>query len=162
MPNGELTTRKKTMITELKSFKRIIKLVLTLALPLILIACAPVAATEEMQMDDGAHEHKEDEVERIPNDGATIEIVSPEHGTTFASTDDVVVEVAIENFTLNDEGSHWHVYVDGESHGMVVGINTRQALHGLAPGEHMIEAYLALGTHEELQDAGTVHITVTE
>jgi nucleotide-binding universal stress UspA family protein len=130
-------------------------------------------ATEssEMEMENGmehdsenADEHAEEHeaMERIPNEGALIRIVSPEEGSSFTSGKDILVEVEIENFELNVDGSHWHVYVDGTSYGMVVGDTTRQVLRNLEPGEHEITAYLALGTHEELEDGGRIHVTVTE
>jgi hypothetical protein len=141
----------------------------TLIAVLLLLAagCTAPATTDgaDVEHDDqheaDSHEHSDDVV-RIPNDGAVITIAAPAMGTTFSSGDDIVVEITIENFILNEDGSHWHVYVDGESHGMVVGNNTRQVLHGLAPGDHEIIAYLAVGTHEELEEGGITHISITE
>ena len=137
-----------------------------------LISCSPPAdpaPTESVMEMDGDMEHTDDhehahdeEVLRIANEGAVIRIVSPEEGAVFAAGEDIVVEVEIENFTLNDEGSHWHVYVDGVSYGMVVGETTTQVLRNLEPGDHEVTAYLANGDHEELEDGGVVHITVEE
>lgn len=123
-------------------------------------AACTQAAEDAAHEDD--HEHTESEPVRIPNNGAVIRIVSPADGAVFAQGEDIVVEVEIENFVLNVDGSHWHVYVDGVSYGMVVGDVTSQVLRNLEPGEHEIAAHLANGDHEELEDAGVVTITVED
>lgn len=144
---------------------------LFLALSLILAALTLVACgstnhnhMEDMENMDGAdHEHIDHAAQdRIANDGATIRITAPANGATFTTDDDIVVAVAIEGFTLNEDGSHWHVYVDGASWGMVMGGNLDQVLRGMAPGEHLIEVYLAGGDHVELQDGDSISITVQE
>ncbi len=107
------------------------------------------------------HEAVHEDLGRIPNEGgAAIHIISPQEGDVITGSE-VIVEVEVENFEL-DDGSHWHVYVDGVSHGMVLGHDFDQALRGLEPGEHTIEVHLALGTHEELEDGSTVTVTVSE
>ena len=117
---------------------------------------------DEMDHDEMDHNH-DDGVARIPNqDGATISIVSPEDGSTHAFGDQIIVEVAVENFELGEDGSHWHIYIDGSSWGMVMGQNTEQALTGIEPGEHEISAFLAIGTHEEFEDGASLMITVEE
>lgn len=113
------------------------------------------AMTDMEEMDHDDHN-------RIPNEnGATITITSPADGETFGALDQVIVEVEVKNFELGAE-SHWHVYVDDVSYGMVMGGNTDQALPGLEPGEHEISAYLSLGTHEEYEDGDSVTIVVEE
>lgn len=113
-------------------------------------------------MEDMDHNH-DDGISRIPNqDGATIAILGPEDGSTHTFGDQIIVEVAVENFELDNEGSHWHIYIDGSSWGMVMGKNTEQALTGIEPGEHEIAAYLAIGTHEEFEDGDSIMITVEE
>lgn len=108
------------------------------------------------------HEHEEDQShERVPNNGASIHILSPADGATFNAGDEVTVEVKVENFTLG-EGNHWHVYVDGSSWGMVMGENTDDTLRGLEPGEHEISVYLSIDTHEELEDGDAITIVVEE
>lgn len=119
--------------------------------------------TEEHAEEGEEHEHEEGEdheqADRLPNDGAIVRIVSPEAGATLTGTE-VVVEIETENFALGEDGRHWHVYVDGESMGMVGGGATDYALRGLVPGEHEISVYLGLGTHEELEEGATVTITL--
>ena len=140
---------------------------------LFLAACSSAggsepAADETMEsmddedMEDTDHEH-EDEVERIPNEGgASIAITSPANGDSFSTLDQIIVDVDVENFELGVDGSHWHVYVDGVSFGMVMGGNTDRALPGLDPGEHEIAVFLSLGTHEEYQDGDSVTVVVEE
>lgn len=118
---------------------------------------------DEMEHD---MEHVEDEhdhagMERIPNDGATIQITAPEDGAVIQG-EEFEVSIDVQNFALDDDGSHWHVYVDGTSWGMVIGGDTSYVLHGVEPGEHVVETYLALGTHEELEQGDTINITVEE
>ena len=118
----------------------------------------------EEEMEHEADEEGGHEAARVPNNGAVIRIVTPTEGSTFKAGAEILVEVAVENFTLDEDGSHWHVFVDGTSYGMVFGQNTDQVLRGLAlePGEHEIEVRLALGTHEDLEDGDTVTILVEE
>ena len=114
----------------------------------------------ENAMEDLEHEHDE---ERIPNpDGAAITILSPADGATFAEGEEIIVEVQVDNFEVGVEGSHWHVYVDGASWGMVMGGNLSQSLNGVEPGEHLIATYLAGGDHIEFQDGASIHVTVEE
>jgi hypothetical protein len=88
--------------------------------------------------------------------------VAPEDGSTFPFGEQIIVEVAVENFDLSETGNHWHVYVDGDSWGMVMGGNTEQVLTGVAPGEHEIAVYLSIESHEEYEDGDEIHIVVEE
>jgi ABC-type Zn2+ transport system substrate-binding protein/surface adhesin len=115
---------------------------------------------EEHEHDDEMEHEHEDEHLRIPNEGASISIASPENGATFLEDDDVVVTVETDQFALGEEGNHWHVYVDGTSWGMVVGGRLEETLGGLEPGERMIEVYLTTGTHEELKAGDSITITI--
>ena len=130
-------------------------------------ACTPeedtdcCAAPTEEDEDDHGHEDEED-VFMVPNNDAVITIVSPQSGTSFASGEDIVVVVEIENFDLNVGGSHWHLQVDGVAYGMVVGNVLQQVVRNLEPGEHTITAHLSLGTHEELEDYSEITINVAE
>lgn len=113
---------------------------------------------EGEHMEEGEHEHTE--VERIPNEGATIHILVPDDGSSFAEGEDIVVEVEVENFALGEDGNHWHIYIDGTSWGMVTGGDTDQALRGVEPGERLIETYLAGGDHIELEDGDAIMVVV--
>lgn len=152
-----------------KTFYRALLLIAALTLSMSSIAgCTGAEETggsDAMEMehdDDLEHESSGEDVVRIPNDRAVIRIVSPENGAAFSAGEDIVIEVEIENFELNVDGSHWHVYVDGVSYGMVVGDTTRQVLRNLEPGEYMVTAHLANGDHEELEEPGMIMITITE
>lgn len=145
------------------------KLMLSLLLVLSLFlfaACSDGSETEntneEHVMEEEEHgEHEHEGEERIPNpDGATITILSPADGATFAEGEEVLIEVEVENFALGEDGNHWHVYVDGSSWGMVMGGNTSEALRGLEPGTHEIETYIAGGDHIDFEDGDSVTITV--
>ena len=164
-----------------KNNLRHVSIVLVLLLiSLFVVACSssggtePAADDETMEemddmehdddMEDMEHEHEESDGEaaRIPNEGgATITITSPKDGETFGTLDQVIVEVEVENFELSGE-SHWHVYVDDVSFGMVMGGNMDQALAGLSPGEHKISTYLSINTHEEYEDGDSVTIVIEE
>ncbi len=117
---------------------------------------------DDMEEMDHDHEAMDDEVNRIPNEGAVIHITSPASGDTFNAGDQVLVEVEVENFDLGSGENHWHVYIDGSSWGMVMGGNTDQPLAGLEPGEHEIAVYLSIDTHEEMEDGDSILITIDE
>ena len=119
---------------------------------------------EEMDQDheEGMDEHGRGDIVMIPNDGASILITAPGGNATFSPDEDVLVEIAVDNFVLGEEGNHWHVYVDDVSYGMVMGGRTEQALRGLEPGEHTISVYLSNGGHEELMEGDSIIIEVKE
>lgn len=116
---------------------------------------------EEGDMEEMDHEHDDHSADRIPNPGgAAIRIISPADGDEFAAGDQIIVDVEVENFTLGEDGNHWHVYIDGTSYGMVLGGNTDQPLSGVEPGEHEISVHLANGDHEEFIDGDTIVVIV--
>ena len=155
---------------------------LTLGLAFLLsltAACSSTAAEgeDEHQMDSGMsedmghedmgveeeHGHNEGvDVNRVPNNGASISLISPADGATFKSGEEVMVEVAVENITVGESGNHWHIYVDDQSWGMIMGRNMDEVLRGLEPGVHEIAVYLSIETHEELEDGDSVRITIEE
>ncbi len=108
---------------------------------------------EEMGHDD------DDGEPLIDNDGAVIHIVKPTDGETI-SGGSIRVEIEIENFILAEDGNHWHIYLDGVSQGMVTGRTNSHNLNGIEPGEHIIEAFLANGAHEQLRDGASVTVVV--
>ena len=114
-------------------------------------------------MEETDHEHSDDEAaSRIPNEGNTIEILTPADGTAYANGDDVFVEVAFEDFAYGVDGNHWHIYLNDVSYGMVVGLNTSETVRGLEPGEYELLVVMANGEHIEYEDGAMIHITVEE
>ncbi|GAB4577898.1 MAG: hypothetical protein Fur0022_06300 [Anaerolineales bacterium] len=153
------------------SIKKLAFVILVVLLAsLSLSACTP-ATNPETEADheheaesDHAHEAESDHAhdDRLPNEGAVIRFVTPTNGMTYKAGDEIVVEIEVENFDLSAEGNHWHLYVDGSVLSMVAGGATKTVIRDLEPGEHEIEAYLGLPTHEELEEGATLTITVTE
>ncbi len=137
-----------------------------------LSGCQPQAtATEQTEGEhaeeqENASEHESGEhdeaASRIPNEGAVINIISPADAASFSSGEDIVIEVKVEDFDLTVDGAHWHLYVDGSVYAQVLEGPTKEVIRGLEPGDHEIEVYLGLPTHEELEDGSTITITVTE
>lgn len=153
------------------------KLLISILLILIIAAFYACSSTETepntesgemeaMEHEEGdehtEEEHEEEHMkeERIPNEGASIVIISPDSGSTFGTGEEVTVEVEVQQFALGEDGNHWHVYVDGTSWGMVVGGRTTETLRGLDPGAHQIEVYLTDGSHAELEDGDSIGITL--
>lgn len=64
------------------------------------------------------------------------------------------------NFSIGEEGNHWHIYLDGNPI-MVMG-GTTFVLQNLSPGHHEIKVYLSLETHEDLEQGDSVMIMVSE
>jgi hypothetical protein len=154
-----------------KHFSRFLFVTLLLILSAaFLTACASPATADPTEVPQDMGDMTEDEHTMqhemedgmVPNDGAVIRIVSPADGATFAVGDDIKVEIEVENFKLNDDGSHWHIYVNGSSYSMVTGETYSWVVRGLEPGEHEIMAHLALGTHQDLEEGAMIHVTITE
>lgn len=143
---------------------------LAAGLLILLLASCSMDSSQEEHMDHQMSEEMEHEYvsgemsqQRIANEeGVKIQIISPEPGVNFAQGEDIVIQVVIENFILDDAGSHWHVYVNGESHGMIMGQTQKHVLRGLEPGEYMISTYLANGSHQEFEDGSMIHLNVIE
>lgn len=150
------------------SFKKITLLTLIFLLAAFsLAACQPAASEAPTDEHAADHEHEmdhehESDTARVPNDGAVVHLVSPADGATFKAGEDIVVEIEVENFDLNAEGNHWHLYVDGSVLTMVQQGAAKTVIHGLEAGEHHIEVYLGLPTHEELEEGAMAMINVEE
>lgn len=157
------------------SSKLLISILLLLAIAAFSACSSPSTETEPntesgemeaMEHEEGdehteaEHQEEHKEEERIPNEGASIVIISPDSGSAFGTGEEVTVEVEVQQFALGEDGNHWHIYVDGTSWGMVVGGRTTETLRGLDPGAHQIEVYLTDGSHAELQDGDSIDITL--
>lgn len=157
----------------MKKQTRILALLLTLFLLAFTAACAASTGgsddhdsgvTDHEHEDAADHEH-EDGAEHaedmpVPNNGALIEIISPADGATFSSSDNIVVEIAVTNFALGEDGNHWHVAVDDATYGMITGVAHDTVLRGLEPGEHTISVVLANGKHQNLEGGDAITIEI--
>lgn len=131
-----------------------------------LSACSAAADTE-LEEDNSGMDHDEDmsgmdhETRRfVPNDGAKVSIVSPADETVFKSSDSVPIVIETVDFTIGEDGKHWHIYLD-DAPIMVMG-GTSFVLQNLSPGAHQIEVFLSLGTHEDLEQGDKISIVVEE
>lgn len=119
----------------------------------------PVTVQEAMDMGGHGDEHAP---HRVPNEGAVIRLVSPTEGAVFHAGDEIRIQIETENFTLGEEGNHWHFYVDGESPQMVMGGMNEAILRDLAPGTHEISVFLSRGDHADLEEGDSVTIIVAK
>ena len=118
---------------------------------------------EEMDHEDGGdHSHDDAAADRIPNEGNSVEILEPADGAAFANGEAVTVKVAFDNFAYGEDGNHWHIYINGSSYGMVVGLNVEETVRGLEPGTHEVVVVMANGDHIEFEDGASITITVEE
>lgn len=124
-------------------------------------AMAGEPMAEAMSADEMAHAEASSAA-RVPNNGATIRILSPGDGATFPAGEPVPVRVAIDNFELSPGGNHWHIEVDGVEVAMVMGAADTATLRDLAPGVRRIEAVLANAQHQDLQDGFTIQLTIED
>jgi hypothetical protein len=140
------------------------RLLLSLIAVMLLAACGTADHGHNNGHESDSHEQSGDmpaHGDRIPNNGAVVNIVSPADGDTFAQGDQIVVEIETENFVLGEDGNHWHLYVNGESWGMIMGANNTEVVRGLTPGQHEISVYLSIYTHEDLEDGDAVTVIIT-
>jgi len=151
------------MKTIIKS-KKAIQTCLLIGFIIFTAACSNNAKTDATESTNASSNFEPDPVfdNRVPNNGATVKIVSPTTGANVQKGTQVILEIETTHFDMSDEGNHWHVYVDGQSWGMVTGGNMDQPLTGLSAGEHDIGVYLSIDTHEELEEGDHITIVVSE
>ena len=118
------------------------------------------AANNEHDHGDAEHEHGSSEM--VPNNGAVITLLSPTDGDSFTTSDEIKVEVEVENFSLGQDDNHWHIYVGDTEYAMVVGENTSDVIRGLEPGEYTVTVRLANGDHQDLEEGDSATITISE
>jgi len=123
----------------------------------VLVASLASAPNLSAHGSDGQMEEHE---ARVPNYGAVIRIVSPADGYVCPAGMDFEVCVELEQFTLVQDGCHWHVSVDGEPWSMIMDDRLNEVLHGLQPGEHRIEVLLADGEHRDLEEGDAITVVV--
>jgi hypothetical protein len=91
-------------------------------------------------------------------DAPSIRILSPTDGEVLYGSE-VLISIETENFDLNSEARHWHLWVDGQLVGMVyqpVGIID------LTPGTHLICASLGNTDHADLGMPAGIIVTVQQ
>ena len=88
-------------------------------------------------------------------DAPTVQIVQPSQAVIYGSA--VTVTIVTNNFDVNAEGRHWHLWVDGQLNGMVYQPN---AIIDLAPGVHTLCASLGNTDHADIGMPDGVVITV--
>ena len=104
-----------------------------------------------------------DEPPRLPNEGASILIVSPASSSVHPPDREIEVVVSVDGIQLGGEANqHWHIYVDGESWGMIFGEETSHNLFGMLPGEHVVSVYLANAEHVEYEEGDSIRLVVEE
>ncbi|KAA3642962.1 MAG: hypothetical protein DWQ07_20785 [Chloroflexi bacterium] len=103
------------------------------------------------------------EPERLPNNSASILIVSPASSSVHPEGREIEVVVAVDNFELGGgTNNHWHIYVDGENWGMIFGEETSHMLFGVPLGEHEVSVYLANNEHVEYEEGDSILINIEE
>ncbi|MCL4871484.1 MAG: hypothetical protein KJ063_21200 [Anaerolineae bacterium] len=132
---------------------------------LLILVAMFAAACASGNHSNNDHSHDEDDHDpnhgRVPNNGAVIRLISPTDGATFARNEEIVVQVEVENFTLGEDGKHWHIFVGDREYAMVMGANPSDVIRGLEPGEYLISVYLSDADHNDLEDGDSATITVT-
>lgn len=113
-----------------------------------------------MDMGEGADGGGEEEEPFIPNDGAVVHISTPANEANFKLGDPVLMTIETTNFTIGENGNHWHIFLDGTPI-MVMGGNT-YVLQDLSVGQHNIMVYLSNGQHENLEQGDQITILVEE
>lgn len=130
------------------------------------VACG--TTTTNRSPDDHASstiEHEENHSDQtggmVPNNGATIQILSPVNDTTFKTSDSIKVEVELTNFELT-EGNHWHVHLNELEYAMVTTNDTSYVVRGLAVGEYELSVHLSNAQHQSLENGDSITIQITE
>jgi hypothetical protein len=91
-------------------------------------------------------------------DAPTIQIVEPtDDGVVYGSQ--LAVTVETDNFEINSEGKHWHIWVDGQLQMMLYGPT---AVINVAPGTHEVCAIMSDGNHVDLGSPAGITLTVAQ
>lgn len=91
------------------------------------------------------------------SDAPTVRIVQPTVDTAYGSA--VTIAIQTDNFDLNVEGRHWHLWVNGQLQGMVY---QPTAIIDLAPGNYTICASLGNTDHADIGMPAGKRITVEQ
>ncbi|MEZ4668256.1 MAG: hypothetical protein R3E39_10105 [Anaerolineae bacterium] len=88
-------------------------------------------------------------------DAPSVRIVQPAEKTIYGSA--VTIAIVTNNFDINAEGRHWHLWVDGQLNGMVY---QTTAIIDLTPGVHTLCASLGNEQHADIGTPDGVVISV--
>jgi hypothetical protein len=91
-------------------------------------------------------------------DAPTITFTSPADGDVIYG-DQAIVSIQTDNFDLNVEGRHWHLWVDGTLMGMVY---QDSAIIDLTPGTHVLCASIGNTDHADLGIPAGLTLTVQQ
>lgn len=156
---------KKKDFEHMNHYKSIHKIIFTLLVTLIASSCGIQnnEPNNHNHANENSHSHEENdshEESRSPNNGSTVILISPIEGQIFESGEHITIAIEVNNFELSVNEGHWHLYIDGESEGMVTHGKTEVIIKELPEGKHTISAFLTQFTHVELEKGATVTITV--
>jgi hypothetical protein len=91
-------------------------------------------------------------------DAPSIQIVEPaDSGVVYGSQ--LAVTVETDNFEINSEGNHWHIWVDGQLQMMLYGPT---AVINVAPGTHEVCAIMSDANHVDLGLPAGIRLTVAQ
>jgi hypothetical protein len=85
----------------------------------------------------------------------TVRIVQPTTDVVYGST--VTIQIQTNNYDVNANGQHWHLWVNGTLTGMVY---QPTAIIDLAPGDYTVCASLGNSQHADIGMPDGIHITV--
>jgi hypothetical protein len=91
-------------------------------------------------------------------DAPSIQIVEPaDSGVVYGSQ--LAVTVQTDNFEINSDGNHWHIWVDGQLQMMLYGPT---AVINVAPGTHEVCAIMSDANHVDLGSPAGIRLTVAQ
>jgi hypothetical protein len=96
-------------------------------------------------------------VDTGPN-APVIRIAAPSAGEVVYG-DQLAVTVETENFDINSNGQHWHLWVDGQLQVMMYGPT---AIVNVAPGEHQVCAIMGNNDHADLGRPAGIIVNVEQ
>ncbi len=91
-------------------------------------------------------------------DAPSIRIIEPtDNGVVYGTQ--LAVTVETDNFEINSEGNHWHIWVDGQLQMMLYGPT---AIINVAPGTHEVCAIMSDVNHVDLGLPAGVTLTIAQ
>jgi len=91
-------------------------------------------------------------------DAPVIRIIAPGEGEVVYG-EQLAITVETENFEINEDGNHWHIWVDGQ---LIVMLYGPTAVINVAPGTHEICAIMSDGNHVDRGVPAGIRLTVAQ